>query len=65
MSLLVGGTTSAWGIAHARACLWLVSLHLGCHPPPPTPLTQREGPGPENQRTFRQLDKELRSLYCP
>lgn len=62
MSLLVGGTTSAWEL-HTRTCLWLVSLHLSYHPP--TPLTQREGPGPENQRTFRQLDKEPRSLYCP
>lgn len=44
MSLLVGGTTSAWGITHARVSVaselapWLSS-------PPPTPLTQREGPG--------------------
>lgn len=29
------------------------------------PLTQRVGHWPENHRTFRQLDKELRSLYCP
>lgn len=64
MSLLVGGTTSAWGITHARVSVaselapWLSS------PPPHSPDTEG-GTRPENQRTFRQLDKELRSLYCP
>lgn len=62
MSLLVGGTTSVWGIARAH-----MSVASELEPPlsSPTPMTQRVGLWPENQRTFRQLHKELRSLYCP